>query len=102
MAPGRPFTSETSKGRPKGAKNKVTRAAKAFLADLCSDPEVQAAVKARIIDGDTLGFFKAVEMVHGKPKQATDVTLRTEAYVTPNRDDIEDTAEAAEPDDAGD
>ena len=76
-------------GRPKGSQNKVTRAAKEFLSELCDDPEVQKAVRERVLAGDTTGFFKALEMVFGKPKQQLDVTTSTEWVMTlPPGDDV--------------
>jgi hypothetical protein len=63
---GRPKTG----GRRKGAPNRATRAVKAFLAALCDAERVQAAVKARILRGDTIAFFRALEHVVGKPRQA--------------------------------
>jgi hypothetical protein len=35
-----------------------------------ADPDAQDAVRERLLDGDTVAFFKAVEMVHGKPRQS--------------------------------
>ena len=76
-------------GRPKGAVNKTTRAAKEFLAELCDDPAVQKAIRKRVLAGDTVGFFKALEMVFGKPKQQLDVTTSTEWVMTlPPGDDV--------------
>lgn len=76
-------------GRPKGSLNKATRAVREFLAELCDDPEIQAAIKQRIKDGDTVGFFKALEMVHGKAKQSVSVDTTSEwVMVTPAGDDV--------------
>ena len=56
-------------GRPKGSKNKLSRAAKEFLAELCDDTAVQTAVRGRILKGDAVAFFRALEHVLGKPKE---------------------------------
>ena len=61
-------------GRRKGTPNKLTLAARQFLAELMDDPEVQAGVRARILAGDTVAFFRAVEHVIGKPRERVDVT----------------------------
>ena len=61
---GRPKTG----GRRKGTPNRATRAVKLFLAALCDDERVQAAVEARILRGDTTAFFRALEHVVGKPR----------------------------------
>lgn len=80
---GRPKTG----GRRKGTPNRATRAVKLFLAALCDDVRVQAAVKARVLRGDTIAFFRALEHVIGKPRQAMDV--RQDAEVVYRwRDDL--------------
>ena len=61
-------------GRQKGSLNRVTRAVREFLTDLVDDAEIQAAVRERVLAGDTAGFFKALEMVHGKPRQSVQVS----------------------------
>jgi hypothetical protein len=63
----------SSSGRRRGTPNKVTREVKEFLAEVLTKPDVQAVIEARILAGDTVAFFKAVEMVHGKPRQTLDV-----------------------------
>jgi hypothetical protein len=74
--PGKRFVKgDPRAGRPRGSLNKVTRAAKEFLSDLVDDPDIQAAVRERVLAGDTMGFFKALEMVHGKPHQSMDVSM---------------------------
>jgi hypothetical protein len=60
-------------GRRKGTPNRLTRAVKAFLAELCDSPAVQEAVQARVLKGDTVAFFRALEHVVGKPRQAVEV-----------------------------
>jgi hypothetical protein len=67
----------------------VSRAAKEFLSELIDDPAVQASVRERVLAGDTLGFFRALEMIHGKAKQSSDVTV-FDGYVLPAGDDIDD------------
>ncbi len=62
-------------GRPKGALNKTTRAVKEFLAELVDDEEVQTAVRGRIVKGDAVAFFRALEHVLGKPRESSDVNL---------------------------
>jgi hypothetical protein len=56
----------------------MTRAAKEFLADLVADPDVQDAIRERLLEGDTVAFFKAVEMVHGKPRQSLEMNRSQE------------------------
>jgi len=60
-------------GRKKGTPNKVTRKVKEFLAALVDKGEVQDAVEARIISGDAVAFFRALEHVVGKPKETAAV-----------------------------
>ena len=62
-------------GRPKGLQNKVTRDVKEFLAALVSSTDVQQAVEARIVKGDAVAFFRALEHVVGKPKETSDIKL---------------------------
>ena len=66
-------------GRPKGCQNKTTRKVKEFLAALCDDADVQEAVQARILKGDAVAFFRALEHVVGKPKENSGEPLRVEA-----------------------
>jgi hypothetical protein len=56
-------------GRRRGTPNRVSREVKEFLADVLKKPEVQDAVEARLLKGDMVAFFKAVEIVHGKARQ---------------------------------
>lgn len=65
---GRPFA-KGNPGKPPGTLNKTTRAVKEFLAELCDDPDVQQAVKARVLKGDAIAFFRALEQVVGKPRE---------------------------------
>jgi len=58
---GRPKTG----GRRRGTPNRATRAAKGFLAELVNDVRVQDAVRDRILRGDTVAFFRALEHVIG-------------------------------------
>lgn len=58
-------------GRKKGTPNKVTRKVKEFLAALVDKAEVQDAIEERIIRGDAVAFFRALEHVIGKPKETT-------------------------------
>ena len=62
-------------GRPKGSLNKNTRAIKDFLAALADDGQVQSAVRKRIMAGDAVAFFRAVDHVLGKPKETVDVSM---------------------------
>ena len=62
-------------GRAKGTPNKATRAIKEFLAALADDGAVQDSVRERILAGDAVAFFRAVDHVLGKPKESVDVTL---------------------------
>ncbi len=54
-------------GRAPGTPNRTTRAVKEFLAELVDDPEVQAGVRERIMRGDSVAFFRALEQVIGRP-----------------------------------
>ena len=60
-------------GRRKGTPNRATRAVKEFLSEILDRADVQDAIRERILTGDTTAFFKAVEIVHGKPRQALDL-----------------------------
>jgi hypothetical protein len=76
-------------GRPKGSPNKTTRAAKEFLASLCEDPKVQAAVRRKILKGDTTGFFRAVDKIVPDPPKAVDLSIQGRMYLMPGGEDIE-------------
>lgn len=54
-------------GRQKGTPNGTTRAVKEFLAALVDDAEVQQGVRDRIVAGDAVAFFRALDHVVGKP-----------------------------------
>jgi hypothetical protein len=60
-------------GRKKGSPNKATREVKEFMLALVDDTEVQEAVRQKILKGDATAFFKATEMVHGKPRQSVEL-----------------------------
>jgi hypothetical protein len=60
-------------GRRRGIPNRATRAVKEFLSELLERADVQDVIRDRILKGDTSAFFKAVEIVHGKARQALDV-----------------------------
>lgn len=60
-------------GRRKGTPNRATRAVKEFLSEILDRADVQDAISERILTGDTAAFFKAIEIVHGKPRQALDL-----------------------------
>jgi hypothetical protein len=60
-------------GRRKGTPNRATRAVKEFLSEILDRADVQDAIRERILNGDTSAFFKAIEIVHGKPRQALEV-----------------------------
>jgi hypothetical protein len=59
----------------------VTRAVKEFLSDLIDEADVQEAVRERLLGGDTVAFFKAVEIVHGKPRQTLDVNQAEQNWI---------------------
>lgn len=80
-------------GRPKGSKNKVSVSAKAFLEKLCDDPKVQAAVRRRIIKGETTGFFRAVDKLIPDPPRAVDLSVSGRMYLMPDGEDIEGLSE---------
>ena len=46
---------------------------KEFLSEILDCADVQDAIRGRILTGDTTAFFKAVEIVHGKPRQAVEL-----------------------------
>ncbi len=60
-------------GRKAGTPNRATRAVKQFLSELLDRADVQDAICDRMLKGDTSAFFKAVEIVHGKARQAVEV-----------------------------
>jgi hypothetical protein len=62
-------------GRSKGTPNRATRAVKEFLSGLLEQPDVQDAIRDRILKGDTSAFFKALEFVIGKPRQTVEQGL---------------------------
>lgn len=62
-------------GRALGTPNKITRDVKEFLAELVADTEVQGAVKGRIIKGDAVAFFRALEQVVGKPSENVNLNM---------------------------
>ena len=68
-------------GRRRGTPNRATRAVKEFLAEILDRADVQDAIRQRILAGDTGAFFKAVEIVHGKPRQALEVSQDVAAQV---------------------
>ena len=65
-------------GRRHGTPNRATRAVKEFLAEILERADVQDAVRRRILKGDTAAFFKAVEHVIGKPRQAVELNQDAE------------------------
>lgn len=73
FAPG--GTRPAKSGRKKGSRNKASRAIKEFLVSLADDAEVQDAVRDRIVSGDAVAFFRAVDHVLGKPKESVDVSM---------------------------
>jgi hypothetical protein len=75
LANGRFAEKSRPAGRKKGTPNKTTRPIKEFLAALADDNAVQGAVRERILAGDAVAFFRAVDHVLGKPKESVDVTL---------------------------
>ena len=76
-------------GRKAGTQNAVTRAAKEFLAELCDDPAVQAVIKERILAGDTMGFFKALDKIMPDPVKKLEVDVNAEwIKVLPPGDDV--------------
>lgn len=78
-------------GRPKGSQNKATVAAKAFLTKLVEDPKVQAAVRRKVLKGETVGFFRAIDkIVPDPPREVTgQIDLRMIAW--PDNEDVSET-----------
>jgi hypothetical protein len=62
-------------GRRKGTPNRTTRAVREFLAALAEDVAIQDAVRERILAGDAVAFFRAVDHVLGRPKESVDVNV---------------------------
>lgn len=73
---GRPFERGHKKvgGRQRGTPNRITRSVKEFLAELVDDPEVQEAVRRRIIQkGDVAGFLGVAAHILGRPRESVQV-----------------------------
>ena len=79
---GRPFKKgeprHPNAGRKKGTPNKITRAVKEFLKELVDDADVQAAIKDRIMRGDAVAFFRALEHVAGKPTETVNAQVKAD------------------------
>ena len=75
-------------GRRKGTPNRVTRKVKEFLSGLLDRVDVQDAICNRILKGDTTAFFKAVEIVHGKPRQTVEQGLTGPMEIRLWQDDL--------------
>lgn len=76
-------------GRPKGSVNKATKAVREFLAELCDDPKVQKAVKDKVIAGESLGFFRALDKLIPDPPRQLQVNGKMEWVLSlPNGDDV--------------
>jgi len=69
---GRPFPKGHHVGRPKGSKNKSTLEWKQFALTMSNDPDVQEALKARILDRPEL-LLRLAEHAFGRPKETQDV-----------------------------
>jgi len=65
-------------GRKPGTPNKATRAVREFLAAMVDDAGVQEAIRERILAGDAVAFFRAVDQVLGKPRERMDVTVNVQ------------------------
>jgi len=59
-------------GRPKGSKNRSTLEWKQFALMMSNDPDVQEALKARILDRPEL-LLRLAEHAFGRPKETQDV-----------------------------
>lgn len=77
-------------GRRKGTPNKVTRSAKEFVGALCEDPKVQAAVRRKVLKGDTAGFFKALDKVVPDAPKVVDLRGEFRMIQWPSDKDIPD------------
>ena len=76
-------------GRPKGAQNHTTRAVREFLAGLCDDVKVQQAVRRKVLKGETMGFFKAVDKMIPDPPKSLNVHANVEwMRALPPGDDV--------------
>jgi hypothetical protein len=68
-------------GRKAGTPNRATRAVKQFLSELLDRADVQDGIRKRIMQGDTAAFFRALEHVVGKPRQAMEVSQDAEVLI---------------------
>lgn len=76
-------------GRKKGTPNRETRAARDFLADLCQDPKVQAVVRRKVLKGETMGFFKAIDKIVPDPPRSLNIHADVEWMTAlPAGDDV--------------
>jgi hypothetical protein len=66
FAEGRKKTGGRKVGSPASL---ISRPFKEWASTVAEDGEVQLAVRARMLKGDTAAFFRAVEHAHGKPKE---------------------------------
>lgn len=75
-AGGVPFKKGRAKtgGRQKGTPNKVPVEVREFMRRMIDDPDIQAAMKAKMLIGDGQLFMKMVEQTLGKPKEEVNVT----------------------------
>jgi hypothetical protein len=76
-----PGSRQTNGEPPQGTPNRATRAVKEFSSEILDRADVQDAIRERILSGDTSAFFKAIEIVHGKPRQALEVNQDVDSKV---------------------
>lgn len=69
-------------GRPLGSQNKTTRAVKEFLAALVARADIQDAVADRILSGDAVVFFRALEHVVGKPSEKAEMNVKGDLNIS--------------------
>lgn len=78
----------SNSGRRKGTPNKETRAVREFLAELCDDHVVQRAVRRKILKGNDVGFFRALDKIVPDAPKTFNVNERVEWYMLPAGDDV--------------
>jgi hypothetical protein len=51
------------------------------LSEILDRADIQDAVRERILAGDTTAFFKTLEMIRGKPRQALEVNQDAQVVI---------------------
>jgi hypothetical protein len=75
-------------GRRKGTPNKAAKEWKALALELTGDPELQDALRRRVLDRPDL-LLRVAEHAYGKPRQSLDVYQQEmRMFVWPGHEDI--------------